>query len=31
MSGSIHNILEQKMVYIDVVTGEVVWSDFAEP
>lgn len=26
-----HDVLEQKMVYIDVVTGEVVWSDFAEP
>ncbi|MGB9774913.1 MAG: hypothetical protein ACPL4I_13025 [Bacteroidota bacterium] len=26
-----HDVLAQKMVYIDVVTGEVLWSDFAEP
>jgi len=27
----IHDVLAQKMVYIDVVTGEVLWSDFAGP
>jgi len=29
-NGDVHDVLEQKVIFIDVVTGEVLWSDFAE-
>jgi len=29
-NGDVHDVLGRKIVFIDVVTGEVLWSDFAE-
>ena len=28
--GDLYDVLEQRMIFIDVATGEVLWSDFAE-